>query len=330
MAVFHTNGVAAPPKPVVQPKPNPQGGQPAKPFMPPVNNGPAKPQFYPARQVPSGIGGLLPPQIDNPPDPTTILPIDPTMKRSDSRDSLTDVPSVKQQPNECAPAAVANSMNYLVVKDGATDNPSVFLPVQGKATPPPDPNSRVRWLDVQMKYTAAGTSALLIKQGKEAYIAGKNAKGQKTNPSGQALPLTMDSQGRFCLAPSIDPNCNPGENGASGATVTEPFITDALQAKKDVEVCFAWPAYPGAVGPPVRQPTKAGAHCVFVTGYHFVNGFLELDCTQDFKQGKPGGVGDGDGGKVTLRVGTVNGQLWIPSFFGRPALITNAITEAPK
>ena len=332
MAVYHTNFVAAPPRPAIQPKPNPGGGQPpAKPFVPPVNNPPVKPQFFPVRQVPSTIGGMLPPQIKNPPDPSTIQPIDPTMKRTDSQDSLTDEPSVKQQTNECAPGSVANSMNYLGVKDGATNEPSKPIPVPGKPTPAPDPKSRVRWLDTQMGYNPAlGTSALGIKQGKEAYIAGKNKAGQKTNPSGKALNVTMDSQGRFCRAPSIDPNCNPGENGTSGAQVTEKFITDALMAKKDVEVCFAWPAYPGSVGPPPRLPAPAGAHCVFVTGYHFVNGFLELDCTQDFNQGKPGGVGDGDGGKVTLKVGIVNGELWIPSFFGRPAQITNAITEELK
>lgn len=140
----------------------------------------------------------------------------------------------------------------------------------------------------------------------------------------------MDSQGRFCPTGSIDPKCPGGKDGDSGATVKDSFITDALAAKKDVEVCFAWPAYPFNPGPPPRAATPGGAHCVFVTGYHFVNGFLELDAIQDLNQGKKGGVGAGDGGHIVLRVGIVNGQLWIPSFFGRPAQITNVITEAPK
>ncbi len=336
MAVYHTNFVAAPPKPQPKPNPNPGGGGGGgqKPFVPPVNPAPARPQFYPTRPVPSTIGGMLIPPITNPPDPSTIQPIDPTLKRTDNVDSLTDENSIKQQTNECAPAAVANSMNYLNgiknLGDGATNEPSKPIPVPGKATPPADPKSRVAWLDYDMGYTAVGTWTLGIKKGKEAYIAGKNAAGKKTNPAGKALDLTMDSQGRFCPSSFVDPSCATGENGTSGAVVKEPFITDALMAKKDVEVCFAWPAYPGSVGPPRTNPTPAGAHCVFVTGYRFVNGFLSLDCTQDFNQGKLGGVDFEDGGHVSLRIGIVNGELWIPSFFGRPAKITNVITEAPK
>ena len=133
----------------------------------------------------------------------------------------------------------------------------------------------------------------------------------------------MDSQGRFCPNTFLDPTCATGENGTSGAVVKEPFITDALQAKKDVEICFSWAAYPGSVGPPRTNPTPPGAHCVFVTGYRWVNGQLALDYTQDFNQGKLGGVDWEEGGHMSMRVGIVNGELWTPNFFGRPAKITN-------
>jgi hypothetical protein len=68
----------------------------------------------------------------------------------------------------------------------------------------------------------------------------------------------------------------------------------------------------------------------FVTGYRFVYGYLTLDCTQDLNQGKAGGVDFEDGGHISMRIGTFNNQLWIRSFFGRPALVTHVITEAPK
>jgi hypothetical protein len=309
-AVYHTKFPAAPPRPPVRPVVPPP--PPVRPFVPPVMPAPPKPQFFPLRPIPSTIGGMLPPPLPNPPDPSTIMPIDPDMKRTDSQDSLTDEDSVEQQKNECAPSSVANSMEYLGVKDGAKNVPA------GQA------KSRVGLLDAQMGYNMnLGTSALGILNGKARYIAG-------ANPTGKPLALTMDSQGRFCPTGSIDPKCPGGKDGDSGATVKDNFITDALAAKKDVEVCFAWPAYPATVGPPPRAAPPGGAHCVFVTGYHFVNGFLELDATQDLNQGKKGGVGAGDGGHVVLRVGIVNGQLWMPSFFGRPAQITNVVTEAAK
>jgi hypothetical protein len=236
---------------------------------------------------------------------------------------LTDTDSMPQKVNECAPAAVANSMNYLKVKDGANDLPSGKL------------SSRVGLLEapaLMATSSALGTSPLNLLTGKTKYINGQN-------PTGKPLAIDMDSQGMFCPTPSIDPKCSAvingqlvkGQPGASGTTIKEPFITDALQAKKDVEVCFAWAAYAPAAGPPPTPFQPGGAHCVFVTGYRFVNGYLTLDYTQDLNQGgNVPGIGWENGGHMSMRVGIVNGQLWIRSFFGRPALIMQVITEAPK
>jgi len=314
-AVYHTMFAAAPPK-----KAAPGGAQPPAGGWQPVKPAPARTQFFPIRQVPSSIGGMLVPPVTNPPAPVDVQPIDPAMKRTDSQDSLTDADSVTQQKMECAPSSVSNSMEYLGIKDGAKNVPSAQA------------NSRVKKLDTLMGFTALGTSAYGILTGKEAYINGQN-------PTGAALKIAMDSQGMFCPTPSLDPKCVglfngkmvAGQPGASGTTVTADFITDALAAKKDVEVCFAWAAYPPSFGPPPTAAQPGGAHCVFVTGYRFVNGFLTLDCTQDLNQGgKVPGTGWENGGHVSIRVGTFNDQLWIRSFFGRPALITNVITEAPK
>ena len=98
-----------------------------------------------------------------------------------------------------------------------------------------------------------------------------------------------------------------------------------------IALSFGVPAYAATPGPPPTPFQPGGAHCVFATGYRFVNGFLTLDYTQDLNQGgKVPGIGWENGGHMSMRVGIVNNQLWIRSFFGRPALITQVITEAPK
>jgi hypothetical protein len=193
-----------------------------------------------------------------------------------------------------------------------------------KNVPAGQAKSRVAVLDALMGYNMAlGTSGSGILNGKKRYIAG-------VNPSGKALPVSMESQGRFCPGPSNDPKCPGGQNGDSGVAPTVDFITKALTDKKDVELCFAWPAKPASAGPPPTPPSPGGAHCVFVTGYRYVFGFLTLDFTQDLNQGNPGGVDWEDGGHMSMRIGIVNNQLWIRNFFDRPALVTHVITEAQK
>src|SRR5262249_44678218 len=151
--------------------------------------------------------------------------------------------------------------------------------------------SRVDWLDVAMGFTNAGTPSGGILGGKLQYINGNN-------PTGKPLAVTVSSQGRFCPANSAEgPNCPFGVNGDAGKTPTVDFITKAIADKKDVEVCFAWPAKPGAMNP------KPGAHCVFAVGYRFVYGFLSLDVTHDFSQGNDGGIFWDDGGHMSMRIG---------------------------
>jgi hypothetical protein len=266
-----------------------------------------QPQARPIRLIPTNIGGVQIPPPPNPPEPDKITPVDPNLKRTDSQEGLTQTDSVEQAINECAPAAVANSMEYLKVKDKLTNVPSTQA------------NSRVGALDRAMGYLPAfGTATLNMLQGKLNYIAQKK------------LALVTESQGRFCPFGAVDPKCPiGGQNGSDNAAPTETFITDALTAKKDVELCFSWAAKPGTLGPPPTFPSPAGAHCVFVTGYRFVFGFLRLDVTQDLNQGNRGGVGWEDGGHMSLTIGTFNNQLWIKNWFDRPALVTHVITEGP-
>jgi hypothetical protein len=268
---------------------------PRKPVVPPQK---VMPQAHPIHLIPTAIGGIQIPPPTNVPQPDKIKPVDPALKRTDSQESLTEANSVEQAPKECAPAAVANSMEYLGVKDKLENVPSANK----------DPKSRVGALDTAMGYTANGTSTLGMLQGKKNYIQQKG------------LNLVTESQGRFC--PTADPRCPGGQNGSNGAKPTEDFITKALMDKKDVEICFSWPAKP---------PSPAGAHCVFVTGYRFVNGYLTLDITQDLDQNKnPGGTDWEDGGHMALRVGVFNGQLWIRNWFGQAAQLTHVVTEGPK
>jgi hypothetical protein len=101
-----------------------------RPVMPgPVNQRMAppvrvQPQFRPIRLMPANIGGVLIPPPPNPPESDKITPVDPAMKRTDSQDELTPADSVEQATNECGPAAVANSMEYLKVDDKLKNDPS--------------------------------------------------------------------------------------------------------------------------------------------------------------------------------------------------------------
>jgi hypothetical protein len=280
---------------------------PNRPVVPPQR---VTPQAHPIRLIPTNIGGVLIPPPPTAPELDKITPVDPDMKRTDNQDGLTEKDSVEQAKNECAPAAVANSMEYLKVDDKLKNVPSTGNQAN---------SSRVGALGRAMNYNPAlGTSALNILQGKKNYIQQKR------------LNLETESQGRFCPTASIDPRCPGGQNGSDGVTPTENFITKALKDKKDVELCFSWPAKPGSAGPPPTVASTPGAHCVFVTGYRFVNGFLRLDVVQDLDQGRMGGLGWEDGGHMSLTIGMSNNQLWIKNWFGQAAQVTHAITEAPK
>ena len=280
--------------------------------------GPPPRQVFPVPRFPFVIGpGVVfnPPQ--RPPTAAQVQPIDATQKDT-SNPPLTNQDSVKQQVNQCAPASVANSLEYLKVNDGNQNVPS------GQA------NSRVGALDAAMGRAAGrGTPPLNIIQGKLAYL---NQKG---------LNLVVRHQGRFC--PGLNPDANtckqgqitdgknppgavtstPGAAGGVGAggtaTPTPAFLTSELDNKEDVEICFSW------AGPP------AGAHCVQVTGYNWKNGYLALTIIQDPNQGQAGNTGpQTPGAHMTVQVGkTPDGRLWIKDWPGGPALISNVITESP-
>jgi hypothetical protein len=80
-----------------------------RPVVPPSGNA----VTHPIRRFLTNIGGVLipPPQTAR---TDKITPVDPDMKRTDNQDALTEKAAWSRR-NECAPAAVANSMEYLKV-----------------------------------------------------------------------------------------------------------------------------------------------------------------------------------------------------------------------
>jgi hypothetical protein len=305
VAVFHTQNPAQRPSP--QATHLPPNGQ----AIPQVN------QVIPVHFNPRGAVIPPPPQLI-----PQINPIFPGVN-APGVPPLTPADSVEQEVNQCGPAAVANSFEYLRrflgVQDGLTNSPST---ANGSGTGAIDPNSRVAALDQTMNRQRVpvqlGTPTLNIIEGKLQYISNRNL--------GQTL--VVKHQGRFCPgANPNDPNCRVGNitragvtstavGDAQGAVVTENFIRREIRDKEDVELCFI---------------SLRVAHCVHVTGYSFTNGFLRLHIVQDAQQGRAGGVAEGTLGHMVLTVGIApNGTLWITDFPGGPALVTNVITESPK
>jgi hypothetical protein len=147
--------------------------------------------------------------------------------------------------------------------------------------------------------------------------------------AGIANRLVVRSQGVFC-----GPGNNNCVNGSNGAAPMANFITGELDNGEDVEICFS---------------TGTFAHCVRVTGYSFVGGFLMLNYVQDFTQGNNNvGTAANEGGVGTLRVGQVpamnaqnppvlvitSNMINVPPGTVNPftggGVITNVITESPN
>jgi hypothetical protein len=281
-----------------------------------VPNGviPAPRHNFPVLQVPLVIRpGVLYPNPTNVPIFNQVLPIDATQKDT-KNDPLTTQDSVKQQVNQCAPASVADSLQYLMVNDGNMNVPST------------QKNSRVGALDKTTGRAAGvGTAMLNLIRGKLAYINQKN------------LNLVVHHQGRFCpTANFAGPGCQQGVindgktppgmvtstpgNGVGNNGVALPdasYITSELDNKEDVEMCFAW------VG---------GAHCVQVTGYNWQMGYLALTIIQDPAQGNNAvpTTPQTPGAHMTVHVGTTgDGRLWILDWPSGPAQIGNVISESP-
>ena len=265
--------------------------------------------------------------------------------------------SMPQFINECASASVANSLDYLNQYTNAKG--SGLQPVDdgaSSAASGADPKSRLGLLDPLVGNTIIGadpnnnknpiykgTASLNLLTGKNAYISNRNLLTGKAqipqNPKGKALPITMESQGLFCgtsmLCPagSMAGQCTVNGKLQSCPLPTPSHITQALDNQADVEICLAWPS----VG---TKP--AGAHCVFVTGYKYVNGDLKLTIVHDPAQGTagmgPAGKPElGVGGKVahpdfTVQYDNSNPpRLWIVDFpsAALKSMITQVIAETP-
>jgi len=260
------------------------------------------------------IGGLdIPPPA--PINPNTIMPVFDNMTKPKVQVSKQE--SVQTMFNQCTPAAVANSLNFLGMTGGLMgDQPGAF----GK------PNtSLVGALDTYMMRPQTGcgpnmkmpcpTQTLDMLNGKMKFIADKK------------LNLTFNSQGMFCKP--AGQNCVPGQVDVNGKPVaapkpTAPFIMSELDKMEDVEACFSF------TGP--MPPATAGAHCVHVEGYKLTNGMLQLEMAHDANQMDPKkGTAPDEGGQFTVDVGKgPGGNLYFnKSGFGT-AMITHVLSESPK
>jgi hypothetical protein len=202
-----------------------------QPIVPPQR---MQPQQMPIRLIPTNIGGVLIPPPPNTPDPDRITPVDPDLKRTDNQDSLTQNNSVEQAGNECAPASVANSMEFLGVKDKLKNVPSNQA------------NSRVGALGRAMGYNPFfGTPTLGMLQGKKNYIAQKN------------LNLVTESQGRFCPTASVDPKIRAARMARSARTMRQnlqPTTSPSRSLLGKMSSC----AFHGKANPPRSGPRR---HC---------------------------------------------------------------------
>ncbi len=272
--------------------------------------------------IQGAIGGISGVQLPTRRTGAQVMPIDP-QNPNQAGTTLPNTSTVQEDVNQCAPGAVNNSLQYLKdryavpvdMRLGTDNGPGRNRgPRDGGPTPP---TSRVAQIDVRMGRTAGNTTPLRkVLEGKMAFL----------NDAGIANRLVVRSQGVFC-APMR--GC---VNGSNGAMPTANFITSELDNGEDMEICFS---------------TGTFSHCVRVTGYSVVNGFLMLNYVQDFVQGNNNvGTAANEGGVGTLRVGQVatmnpNGtaliitsnMVMVPPGTNNPftggGIITNVITESP-
>jgi len=290
-------------------------------------NVPIRPGPRPVAPRMTRIGGIannFPPNIPQPPARPVVSNVFPA-NTNVAETNLFDGDSVEQDVNQCAPASVNNSLEYLkqeqgLAVDGVTGNMNVpgTRPERGRTT-----NSRVGNLDSAMnRARGQATSYRNMIEGKLRYVKTDGIDGM----------LTIKHQGVFCAAGNV--NCI-GRNGqgaaqdvtfngvtstTAGLVPTGAFIRSELDAEEDVEMCFAW------------TTPSAGAHCVHVTGYSIVNGELRLNYIHDDHQGANGGVAANEGGHgtIVMKKVTINNTDYMIATNFRNAIVTNVITESKK
>ena len=245
------------------------------------------------------IGGVPDAPVNSPPSPpdlTDILFGDPTMT-----DAITqfDHPNIEASTNQCMPASIANSLQYL---ENTTD---LEIPHDNVAGLKGD-NSLVGQLDTATNRTVisrfsdsnSGTWGI---DGKLTYLA-QNGLG------GQVQTTHMGEEGTGTDTGDFDVTITVGANSATasglGTSISFQTLFDAMKEGQDCELVYAWPGGAHAVDAVAAGITK---------GEPWIVHGSDMDQSTDSEGGGPDGFRfeylkdtDGDG---LLNLNGTNRQL---------------------
>ena len=242
-----------------------------------------------------------------------------------------DQVSVQQDVNQCAPASVSNSLQYLCDigtcgddfrKPNLTNDP-------GKANVPR--SSRVARMDFEMSRAAgAATPSINMLLGKLYFLCRDWGMSDEK--------LVVQHQGKFCTpdgSTCIADNANQAFTCGAGKdkrTITSTgkgapsidFIANAITTDKaDLELAG-----------PFISGQQLGGHAVHVVGYVKTKGVDGIWFIHDADQRDPKkGVAYNEGGRVFVCLNPLqNGQIAMPNFpgGGSNGIITNLVEEYPK
>ncbi len=175
--------------------------------------------------------------------------------------------SFEQDVNQCGPASVSNSLEYLKNRYGLA---VPHANVSGIAGTPP--NSRVAQIDVAMgRAQGAGVGNTTMTQGKAKYLA--------DNGLGDKLVYKQYGLGNANIA---TPSGVTIFSGSAGGQSIADWLIGELQHGEDVELVVDW--------------AGGGAHAVTLFGGGRIAGVPFFAWYHDAKQGKAGGTGYLDGG----------------------------------
>jgi hypothetical protein len=175
--------------------------------------------------------------------------------------------SVEQDVNQCGPASVANSLQYLKNRNGL---PVPHANIPGIAGNPP--NSLVGQLDNAMgRAQGQGLSTNAIVNGKAKYLA--------DNGLGDKLIYKQYGLGNANIN---TPSGLTVFSGSAGGQSLADWLIGELQHGEDVELVIDW--------------AGGGAHAVTLIGGGRIAGVPFFAWSHDAKQGQAGGTGYLDGG----------------------------------
>jgi hypothetical protein len=290
--------------------------------------------LLPAMNIKWNAAGYIAPVNFQMPD-LSALPACPAEPNGETRQKAivlkNDQESVQQDVNQCAPASVSNSLQYLCDNGTCGDDfkkPNLTRD-PGKANVPR--SSRVARMDFEMSRAAgAATPSINMLLGKLYFLC--RDWGMSDDK------LVVQHQGKFCTpdgSTCIGENANRDFTCGAGKdkrTITSmgkgapsiDFIANAITTDKaDLELAG-----------PFISGKQLGGHAVHVVGYVKTKGVDGIWFIHDADQRDPKkGVAYNEGGRVFVCLSPLqNGQIAMPNFpgGGDNGIITNLVEEYPK